>query len=168
MRLLLFPHRQQPRYGRHACRPGRPRLLPTAYCHLSLRVGTLLLLLSLLPGTPVAAQKPAVPQATLRVEAAIRQRPAESDLGIYLQIPDGGLLLATAVIEVRDAAGRPLGACCCGTPTDALGLVFRPPAASGDGVTVYLRPGSGAPAKPARTTLAEPLRLHPQRLRLAG
>ena len=156
MRLLLFPHRQQPRYGRHACRPGRPRLLPTAtaYCHLSLRVGTLLLLLSLLPGTPVAAQKPAVPQATLRVEAAIRQRPAESDLGIYLQIPDGGLLPARPVIEVRDAAGRPLESLLLWhTPADALGLVFRPPAASGDGVTVYLRPGSGAPAKPARTTL---------------
>ena len=118
--------------------------------------GALLVLLAVLPGVPASAQSPAgwaVPNAVLRVEAAIRERPAEADLGIYLQIPDGGLLPTQPVVEVRDAGGRPLESLLLWhTPADAMGIVFRPPE-TGDSIAVYLRAGSGPPAKLARSTL---------------
>ncbi len=117
------------------------------------------LLALLFAGVSLRAQQPArpagwaVPNAVLRVEAAIRERPAEADLGIYIQIPDGGLLPAQPVVEVRDAGGRPLESLLLWhTPADALGIVFRPPE-TGDSIAVYLRAGSGTPAKPARSTL---------------
>jgi tetratricopeptide (TPR) repeat protein len=96
----------------------------------------------------------AVPNAALRIEAAVRERPAEADLGVYLQIPDGGILPAHPAIDVRDAAGRPLESLLLWhTPADAMGIVFRPPE-SGDGeVSIYIRAASALPPKPAATTL---------------
>ena len=91
---------------------------------------------------PLAAQQPraAPPPPDLRAAAVIRERPADPDLGIYVQIPDGGLLPKNPLIEVRGADGRPLESLLLWhTPADALGLVFRPPADSAGDVAIDIR-----------------------------
>ncbi len=107
----------------------------------------------------VQAQQPAAPAgwpvrgAALRVEAAVRERPDDPDLGVYVQIPDGGLLPRHATAEVRDADGKPLESrLIWHTPADAMGLVFRPPETDGP-VSIYLRGGATPPPKPPADSL---------------
>ncbi len=105
---------------------------------------------------PLAAQQPraAPPPPDLRAAAVIRERPADPDLGIYVQIPDGGLLPKNPLIEVRGADGRPLESLLLWhTPADALGLVFRPPADSAGDVAIDIRASRTPPPRPAATTL---------------
>jgi hypothetical protein len=79
--------------------------------------------------------------ATVRFDLEITAQPTEPCAGIIALLPDGGILprpLPEAV--VRDAAGRELRSeCVWFNPQEGLGLVFEPPA-SGDRVSVYLRP----------------------------
>ena len=108
-----------------------------------------IVLACLLGVLPLAAQ-----QAAMRVDATIRQRPAESDLGVYIQIPDGGLLPKHPLIDVRDTSGQPLeNLILWHTPADALGLVFRPPTSSDNNITITIRAARMLPRKPAATLL---------------
>ncbi|MCL1857194.1 MAG: hypothetical protein FWF84_06120 [Kiritimatiellaeota bacterium] len=85
--------------------------------------------------------------ATVRVMAP----PAEADLGVYVQVPNGGLLPRNPVPEVQDAAGNVLESMVLWASEEAMGLVFRPPA-EGREVSVLFRGGAAA-AKAAATTL---------------
>ncbi|NLF21736.1 MAG: hypothetical protein GX590_01105 [Lentisphaerae bacterium] len=110
---------------------------------------------------PLAAQQAArppadwlAPRATLRVEAAVHERPADDELGIYLAIPDGGLLPRNPAVDVRDAHGKVLPhQILWHTPADALGVVFQPPAANEPRVFVYLSGSAGAMPRPAASPL---------------
>jgi len=93
-----------------------------------------------------------VPDAALRADVALRERPADPDLGVYVQIPDGGLLPRFPVVEARGADGKPLESLLLWhTPADALGLVFRPPAAGE--VVLYIRSAPALPRRPPATAL---------------
>ncbi len=115
--------------------------------------------ISLLPHPLSAQQQPrradwAVPDAALRADVVIRERPADPDLGVYVQLPDGGLLPKFPVADVRDADGQPLESLVLWhTPADALGLVFRPPAAKAEQVTVYIRAAPALLPRPAASSL---------------
>lgn len=129
------------------CSLARPHVLSArAFCV----AGALLLAVG-----PLAAQQPRTAPGTpaLRATAAIRERPADPDLGVYVQIPDGGLLPTFPLIEVRDADGQPLESLVLWhTPADALGLVFRPPASGGE-VTIDIHAARRATTKPSGSTL---------------
>ncbi|NLL83719.1 MAG: hypothetical protein GX230_05685 [Lentisphaerae bacterium] len=89
----------------------------------------------------------------LRAEVTIRERPSDPDLGVYLQLPDGGLLPKFPLIEVRDSSGQMLESLLLWhTPADALGLLFRPPA-NGNSVTVHISAARTMPPRPAATRL---------------
>lgn len=122
----------------------RQRLLPLL---------SLLLLASALRAQQSRRADWALPDAVLRADVLIRERPAEPDLGVYLPLPDGGLLPKFPLVDVVDAAGKPLEShILWHNPDDALGLVFRPPAGT-DEVAVYIRAASALPPRPPATTL---------------
>lgn len=95
-----------------------------------------------------------VPNATLRVEVQARQAPEHPDLGVFVKIPDGGLLPGKfPVPEVRDAQGNPLESLIVGYhPSDGLGVLFAHPA-DGDSVRIYIRGSATPPPKPDKPRL---------------
>lgn len=96
----------------------------------------------------------AVPGATLRVDVRVQNPPDHPDLGVFVKIPDGGLLPGKyATPDVRDAEGNPVESLIVGhNPADALGVLFAQPK-SGDSVSIYITGSASAPAKPANTRL---------------
>ncbi len=103
-----------------------------------------------LPGL-ARAQAPAwpVPDAALCAEFRIDARPRESEAGVLLFLPDGGLLPGRyPVVDVRDAAGNPLPSqLIWHNPSEGLALACGVPAA-GDRVRVFVRGMATAPARP--------------------
>jgi len=95
-----------------------------------------------------------VPGASLRADVRIQRPPDHPDLGVFVKIPDGGLLPGKyPVPDVRDQTGKPVETIIVGyNPADALGVLFALPE-TGDSVSVYITGSSTAPAKPANTRL---------------
>ena len=108
--------------------------------------------------TPVLApaQEPAwaVPEAVLRVDVRVRRLPDHPDLGVFVKIPDGGLLPGKyPVPDVRDEQGKALEHLIVGhLQSDSLGLLFAPPE-SGDTAQIYIKGSAEAPPKPAKPRL---------------
>lgn len=96
----------------------------------------------------------AVPAATLRVDARVQRLPDHKDLGVFIKIPDGGLLPGKfPVPDVRDDKGNALEYLIVGHhPTDGLGVLFAQPE-SGDIVHIYIKGSANPPPKPASTRL---------------
>ncbi len=95
-----------------------------------------------------------VPGASIRVDVRIQNPPDHPDLGVFVKIPDGGLLPGKHPIpDVRDAEGTPVESIIVGhNPADALGVLFAQPK-SGDSVSIYITGSASAAAKPAGTRL---------------
>ncbi len=96
----------------------------------------------------------AVPGATLRVDVRVQRLPDHKDLGVFVKIPDGGLLPGKyPVPEVRDAQGKVLEHVIVGyLQSDSLGVLFAQPE-SGDTAQIYIKGSATPPAKPASTRL---------------
>ena len=112
--------------------------------------------LSLLAGWAAAedAAAWAVPAASLCVDVRVQTSPDHPDLGVFVKIPDGGLLPGKyPVPEVLDAEGKPVEHIIVGhNPAEALGVLFAPPKAGG-AVRIYIKGSANPPAKPASTRL---------------
>lgn len=90
-----------------------------------------------------------VPAATLCVDVHVQRDPDHPDLGVFVKIPDGGLLPGKhPVPEARDAQGKPLESLIVGYhPADGLGVLFARPA-DGDTARIYIRGSATPPPKP--------------------
>ena len=96
-----------------------------------------------------------VSKATVRVRVSVDTEPDHPDLGVYVKIPDGGLLPGPVPVPtVVDGAGKSLQSIIVGYhKPDGLGVLFEPPA---DGkATIYLTgtmkatPPEGCTLKPS-------------------
>ncbi len=96
----------------------------------------------------------AVPGATLRVDVRIQRLPDHKDLGVFVKIPDGGLLPGKYPIpDVRDDKGNALEHLIVGyLQSDSLGVLFAQPE-SGDTAHIYIKGSATAPTKPSMTHL---------------
>ena len=94
-----------------------------------------------------------VPGATLRVDVRVQRLPDHKDLGVFVKIPDGGLLPGKyPVPDVRDDKGNALEHVIVGhLQSDSLGVLFAQPE-SGD-AHIYIKGSSTPPAKPSVTHL---------------
>ncbi len=96
----------------------------------------------------------AVPGATLRVDVRVQRVPDHKDLGVFVKIPDGGLLPGKyPVPDVRDAQGKPLEHLIVGyLQSDGLGVLFAQPE-SGETAQIYITGSASPPPKPANPRL---------------
>ena len=71
-----------------------------------------------------------VSKATVRVRVSVDTEPDHPDLGVYVKIPDGGLLPGPVPVPtVVDGAGKSLQSIIVGYhKPDGLGVLFEPPA----------------------------------------
>ncbi|MDD5707887.1 MAG: hypothetical protein PHR35_18365, partial [Kiritimatiellae bacterium] len=99
----------------------------------------------------LAQQNWPVPAATMRADLRIDARPEETDAGLLIVLPDGGLLPGRyPVIEARAADGTPLPTqLLWHNPAESLVLVCAVPAA-GDSLSLYLQGSGMPPPRPAR------------------
>jgi len=90
----------------------------------------------------------AVPGATLRVDVRVDSLPEHKELGVFVKIPDGGMLPGKFPIpDVRDDNGKPVEYVIVGhNPHDALGVLFAQPDA-GSTVHIYITGSATAPTK---------------------
>ncbi len=95
-----------------------------------------------------------VPGAALRVDVSVSSEPDHPDLGVFVKIPNGGLLPGKfRVPEVRDAQGKVLESIIVAdSPTDGFGVLFAKPD-DGKTATVYITPAANPPPRPASTRL---------------
>ena len=95
----------------------------------------------------------AVPSAALRVDVSVSRDPDHPDLGVFVKIPNGGLLPGKfRVPEVRDAQGKPLeSVIVADSQTDGFGVLFAQPD-DGKNATVY-HPLGHLPQRPTNTRL---------------
>ena len=101
----------------------------------------------------VAQQAPqdwAVPGAALRVDVTVGTEPDHPDLGVYVKIPNGGLLPGKFRIpDARDAQGNPLESIIIAdSANDGFGVLFAKPA-NGSAASIYITPSANPPPKPA-------------------
>ena len=111
-------------------------------------IGTLLL-------SPIFAQSDwAVPGATLRVDVHVQRTPDHKDLGVFVKIPDGGLLPGKyPVPEARDDQGKTLECVIVGhLQSDGLGVLFAQPE-TGDAAHIYIKGSANPPPKPENARL---------------
>ena len=103
----------------------------------------------------------AVPAATLRVDVRVQRLPDHKDLGVFVKIPDGGLLPGKhPVPDVRDAQGNALEHVIVGyLPSDGLGVLFAQPE-SGDTAHIYITGSANPPPKPANPRLKPSVMLY--------
>ncbi|MDR2850412.1 MAG: hypothetical protein LBW77_07755 [Verrucomicrobiota bacterium] len=107
---------------------------------------------------PAAAQTApaewAVPGAALRVDVSVSREPTHPDLGVFVKIPNGGLLPGKFHIpEARDAQGKPLECVIVAdSVTDGFGVLFAKPA-GGSTASIYVTPSANPPPRPADTRL---------------
>lgn len=96
----------------------------------------------------------AVPGAVLRADVNVSRDPDHPDLGVYVKIPNGGLLPGKYHIpEARDAQGKPLASVIVAdSPTDGFGVLFAKPA-EGNTASVYVTPSANPPKRPEGTKL---------------
>ncbi|OQC33481.1 MAG: hypothetical protein BWX70_00078 [Verrucomicrobia bacterium ADurb.Bin070] len=96
----------------------------------------------------------AVPGAALRVDVTVSREPDHPDLGVFVKIPNGGLLPGKFRIpDVRDAQGKQLESLIVAdSQTDGFGVLFAKPG-DGETATVYITPSASAPPRPASTRL---------------
>ena len=96
----------------------------------------------------------AVPSAALRVDVSVSRDPDHPDLGVFVKIPNGGLLPGKfRVPEVRDAQGKPLeSVIVADSQTDGFGVLFAQPD-DGKNATVYITPSANSPQRPTNTRL---------------
>jgi hypothetical protein len=118
---------------------------------------SLSIILAWLAASTAVAQTPAdwaVPAAALRVDVRVQRLPDHKDLGVFVKIPDGGLLPGKyPVPDVRDEKGNALEHLIVGhLPSDGLGLLFAQPE-SGDTARIYLKGSANPPSKPAASRL---------------
>jgi len=94
------------------------------------------------------------PGAVLRVDVRVDALPDHKDLGVFVKIPDGGLLPGKyPVPDVRDAAGKPVEHVIAGyDQTDSLGVLFAQPD-SGDTVHIFVKGSPTPPPKPEKNRL---------------
>jgi hypothetical protein len=95
-----------------------------------------------------------VPGAALRVDVTVSKEPDHPDLGVFVKIPNGGLLPGKfRVPDARDAQGNPLECLIVAdSPVDGFGVLFANPA-DGKTASVYITPSANAPQRPADTRL---------------
>jgi len=96
----------------------------------------------------------AVPGAALRVDVSVSREPDHPDLGVFVKIPNGGLLPGKfRVPEVRDAQGKVLESIIVAdSPIDGFGVLFAQPD-DGKTATVYITPSANPPQRPTGTRL---------------
>lgn len=122
------------------------------------RVGAPLLALLLAAGNLKAQPRQPepwhVPAAVLRVDVSVETRPAHPDLGVWVKIPDGGLLPGRfPVADVRDASGKPIEHLLVGHhPADGLGVLFAEPENSAE-VYIYISGSNTRPTRPEKSRL---------------
>ena len=118
------------------------------------RLSTTLLISSLALVSAFAQKEWAVPGAALRVDVRVQRPPDHKDLGVFVKIPDGGLLPGKyPVPEVRDEQGKPLDHLIVGhLPSDGLGVLFAQPE-TGDMAHIYIRGSATPPPKPDKVRL---------------
>lgn len=94
------------------------------------------------------------PGAVLRVDVRVDALPDHKDLGVFVKIPDGGLLPGKyPVPDVRDKDGKPIESVIAGyDQTDALGVLFAQPD-SGDTVHIFVKGSPTPPPKPDKPRL---------------
>ena len=82
-----------------------------------------------------------MPGAALRVEVSVSRDPDHPDLGVFVKIPNGGLLPGKFRIpDVRDAQGKQLeSVIVADSQTDGFGVLFAKPD-NGETATVYITP----------------------------
>ncbi len=119
--------------------------MKTPFATLSISIFTLL---------PVFAQSEwAVPQANLRVDVRVQTSPEHPDLGVFVKIPDGGLLPGKHPIpDVRDDQGKPLEHLIVGyLQSDGLGVLFAKPETGN--AHIYIRGSANPPTRPEKSRL---------------
>ena len=96
----------------------------------------------------------AVAGATLRVDVRIQRQPDHKDLGVFVKLPDGGLLPGKHPIpDVRDEQGKTLEHLIVGhLPSDGLGVLFAQPE-KGDTVHIYIKGSATPPPRPEKSRL---------------
>ena len=101
-----------------------------------------------------AVQDWAVPGAALRVDVTVGTEPDHPDLGVYVKIPNGGLLPGKfRVPDARDAQGNPLECVIIAdSPSDGFGVLFAKPA-DGTTASIYITPSANPPPKPANSRI---------------
>jgi len=95
-----------------------------------------------------------VPNASLRIDVHVQSQPDHEDLGVFVKIPDGGLLPGKyPVPDVRDVQGKPVEHLIVGhQPADGLGVLFAHPK-TGDTVHIYFKGSATPPPKPEKPRL---------------
>jgi tetratricopeptide (TPR) repeat protein len=86
-------------------------------------------LLALVPFVVAAQDSWVVKSAAVRVDVSVGTEPDDPDLGVFVKIPDGGLLPGPVPQpEAYDGAGKPLQSVIVGyNKQDGLGVLFAPP-----------------------------------------
>lgn len=94
------------------------------------------------------------PGATVRVDVNVRMLPDHKDLGVFVKIPDGGLLPGKyPTPDVRDSSGKPVESVIVGyNQADSLGVLFAAPD-TGDAVHIFIKGSSTPPPKPEKRRL---------------
>ncbi len=98
------------------------------------------------------AQRPPnwqLPKAMVRAQVKITSSPDHPELGVFVKIPDGGLLPGRfPVPEVRSSSGALVESIIVGhDPNDSLGVLFAEPP-DGNSVTIYITGSASAPTAP--------------------
>lgn len=102
-----------------------------------------------------AAPKWDSPDATVCVEVSVESSPDEPRLGVFVKVPDGGMLPEPfAVPQAYTEDGKPLETVVYGyDKLDGVGVLFAEPPDGGKVARLYFSPSRKPPAKPASATL---------------
>lgn len=113
-----------------------------------------LLAAALLSLNAPAAPNWIAPGATVCVEVAVETSPDDPRLGVFVKVPDGGMLpVPFAVPQAYSEDGKPLETLVFGyDKQDGVGVLFAEPPGGGK-VYLYFSPSQKPPVKPASDTL---------------
>ena len=101
-----------------------------------------------------------VPNATVRVTVSVAHSPDDPQLGVFVKVPDGGLLPSPwAVPQAVDEDGKSLETVLVGyNQKDGVGVLFEPP--KNDRAFLYFSQSQRVPAKPANAKIFPSLILY--------
>ncbi len=120
--------------------------LPYPVAPQSVVVASIITVLCWLPGTISAAAEWRVPQSDYRLVYRVISQPSHPQAGIYIRVPDAGLLPDRFEVVVYSDRGEQLPAFLVWhNPGEAAGVVVSKPATEARDLSVYVKPGATEP-----------------------